>query len=307
MSLTWQNDLLSNAARPEVHRKFRKGLGAVTGVGARGSVNLRKQEQDRDEQIHDEAGLPDHVRRGAAGRPGQSRPIPSTISSGSSQASTEAAQASQAKIDKIADETRDLLQEYKTVTKQVDGLKVYNARLAKQIANQTTRASQIDQSIADVTIIQRQITPLVIRMIDGLEEFVALDLPFHLQERSDRIAFLRNNLDRADVTTAEKFRQVLEAYKIEIEYGRKIDTYKDTIAIEGVEREVNVLRVGRVALLYQTPDLAVSGHWNVATRSWEELDSAQYRSAIQNGIRMANKQAAIDLLMLPVAAPESTL
>ena len=162
-------------------------------------------------------------------------------------------------------------------------------------------------SLADVTIIQRQITPLVIRMIDGLEEFVALDLPFHLQERGDRIAFLRNNLDRADVTTAEKFRQVLEAYKIEIEYGRKIDTYKDTITIEGVEREFNVLRVGRVALLYQTPDLAVSGHWNVATRSWEELDSAQYRSAIQNGIRMANKQAAIDLLMLPVAAPESTL
>ncbi|MBK7171247.1 MAG: DUF3450 domain-containing protein [Gammaproteobacteria bacterium] len=224
-----------------------------------------------------------------------------------SQASAEAGQASQAKIDKIADETRDLLQEYKTVTKQIDGLKVYNARLEKQIANQTTRASQIDQSIADVTIIQRQITPLVIRMIDGLEEFVALDLPFHLQERGDRIAFLRNNLDRADVTTAEKFRQVLEAYKIEIEYGRKIDTYKDTITIEGVEREVNVLRVGRVALLYQTPDLAVSGHWNVATRSWEELDSAQYRSAIQNGIRMANKQAAIDLLMLPVAAPESTL
>lgn len=221
------------------------------------------------------------------------------------QASTEAAQGSQARIDTIADETRDLLQEYKTVTKQIDGLKVYNARLTKQIANQTSRVALIDQSIADVTVIQRQIPPLVIRMIDGLAEFVALDLPFHLQERNDRISFLRNNLDRADVSTAEKFRQVLEAYKIEIEYGRKIDTYKDTIAIEGVEREVNVLRVGRVALLYQTPDLAVSGHWNVATRSWEELDSAQYRSAIQNGIRMANKQAAIDLLMLPVAAPES--
>jgi hypothetical protein len=222
-----------------------------------------------------------------------------------SQASTEAAQGSQVKIDKIADETRDLLQEYKTVTKQIDGLKVYNARLEKQIANQTARAGMIDESIADVTVIQRQITPLVIRMIDGLEEFVSLDLPFHLQERRDRIAFLRNNLDRAEVSTAEKFRQVLEAYKIEIEYGRKIDTYKDTIAIEGVEREVNVLRVGRVALLYQTPDLAVSGHWNVAARSWEELDGAQYRSAIQNGIRMANKQAAIDLLMLPIAAPET--
>ena len=36
-----------------------------------------------------------------------------------SQASTEAAQGSQVRIDKIADETRDLLQEYKTVTKQI--------------------------------------------------------------------------------------------------------------------------------------------------------------------------------------------
>lgn len=222
-----------------------------------------------------------------------------------SQASTEAARASQAKIDKIADETRDLLQEYKTVMKQVDGLKVYNARLEKQIGNQEQRVAVIEKSIDDVTVIQRQITPLVIRMIDGLEEFVALDKPFHLKERRERIAFLRANLDRPDVSAAETFRQVMEAYKIEIEYGRKIDTYKDTIEVDGQKHEVNILRVGRIALLYQTPDLARSGHWNPVTRGWEELDDNRYRSAIQNGIRMANKQGAIDLLTLPIVAPES--
>jgi hypothetical protein len=156
-----------------------------------------------------------------------------------------------------------------------------------------------------VTVIQRQITPLVIRMIDGLEQFVALDKPFHLRERQERLAFLRANLDRADVTTAEKFRQVLEAYKIENEYGRKIDAYKDTIQIDGADREVNVLRVGRIALLFQTTDLAVSGYWDSGKSSWEKLDSNEYRSAIQNGIRMANKQASIDLLTLPIAAPET--
>lgn len=222
-----------------------------------------------------------------------------------SQASTEAGQASQKKIDKLADETRELLTEYKTVMKQVDGLIVYNNRLDKQIKNQERRIGSIDKSISEVTVIQRQITPLVIRMIDGLDEFVRLDLPFHAEERQERIEFLRTNLDRADVTTAEKFRQVLEAYKIENEYGRKIDTYKDTINIGGSEREVNVLRVGRIALLFQTTDLAISGHWNKESGAWEALDSGAYRSAIQNGIRMANKQSSIDLLTLPIAAPEA--
>ncbi len=222
-----------------------------------------------------------------------------------SQASTQAAQASQATVERIADETRDLLQEYKTVMKQVDGLKVYNARLEKQIAGQEERIAATGASIDEVTVLQRQMMPLLVRMIDGLESFVALDKPFHLGERRDRIAFLRRNLDRSDILLAEKYRQVMEAYRIEIEYGRKIDTYKDTITIDGAEREVDVLRVGRIALLYQTPDQQAAGFWNPTQGGWEPLEGNEYRSAIREGMRMANKQASIDLLTLPIAAPEA--
>lgn len=215
-----------------------------------------------------------------------------------------AAAKSQVKIDKLADETRSLLTDYKTVNKQIDGLKVYNARLQKQIDNQLRRIGDIDQSISQVTVIQRQMTPLVIRMIDGLEKFVALDVPFHMQEREKRIAFLRGNLDRSDVSVAEKFRQVLEAYKIESEYGRKIDAYKGSVDINGVERDVNFFRVGRVALLYQTTDTEVSGAWDQSSRSWVELDNGEYRNAIMKGLRIARKEASIDVLNLPIAAPE---
>lgn len=113
-----------------------------------------------------------------------------------SQASTQAAQASQATVERIADETRELLQEYKTVMKQVDGLEVYNARLEKQIAGQEERIAATGASIDEVTVLQRQMMPLLVRMIDGLESFVALDKPFLLEERRERIAFLRHNLDR---------------------------------------------------------------------------------------------------------------
>ncbi|MEP5765737.1 MAG: DUF3450 domain-containing protein [Halieaceae bacterium] len=216
-----------------------------------------------------------------------------------------AAAKSQGKIDKLAEETRSLYQDYKTVNKQIDGLKVYNARLQKQIDNQLRRVKDIDESISQVTVIQRQMTPLVIRMIDGLEQFVELDVPFHIDERRQRVAFLRSNLDRSDVSVAEKFRQVLEAYKIENEYGRKIDAYKGSVDIDGVERDVNFFRVGRVALLYQTTDTEVSGAWDQAARSWVQLDSGEYRNAIMKGLRIARKEASIDLLTLPIAAPEA--
>ena len=216
-----------------------------------------------------------------------------------------AAAKSQGKIDKLAEETRSLLGDWKTVNKQIDGLKVYNARLQKQIDNQMRRITDIEGSISQVTVIQRQMTPLVIRMIDGLEQFVELDVPFHIDERRQRVAFLRSNLDRSDVSVAEKFRQVLEAYKIENEYGRKIDAYKGSVDIGGTERDVNFFRVGRVALLYQTTDTEVSGAWDQASRSWVQLDSGEYRNAIMKGLRIARKEASIDLLHLPIAAPEA--
>ena len=218
---------------------------------------------------------------------------------------TAAAKQSQAKIDRLAEEARDLLSDYKTVIKQVDGLKVYNARLQRQITNQERRIADIDESISEVTVIQRQMMPLVIRMIDGLEQFIQLDVPFELDERMARLEFLRDNVDRSDMTVAEKFRQVLEAYNIELQYGRGVETYSDTIEINGVVRDVDFLRVGRVSLVYQTTDGKESGVWNVSTQSWDPLPSGDYATAIRKGVRIAKKQATIELLNMPVAAPEA--
>ena len=188
---------------------------------------------------------------------------------------------------------------------QIDGLKVYNARLERQIDNQERRIARSTSPSIDVTVIQRQMTPLVIRMIDGLEQFVELDVPFHIDERRQRIAFLRNNLDRSDVTVAEKFRQVLEAYKIENEYGRKIDAYKGSVEIDGVERDVNFFRVGRIALLYQTTDTEVSGAWDKASRSWVQLDSGEYAQRHHERPAHRPQGSIYRPSQLPVAAPEA--
>ena len=218
---------------------------------------------------------------------------------------TASAKASQAKIDRLADETASLLSDYKTVMKQVDGLKVYNARLERQIANQEKRIRDIDASIAEASVIQRQIPPLVTRMLDGLEQFTNLDMPFDLDTRLGNIEAVRANMDRSDVTSAEAFRQVLELYSIELQYGRGIEAYTDTIELGGAEREVDILRIGRVALVYQSTDGAETGAWNKDSQSWEELSAGDYAAAVRKGVRIAKKQATIELLNMPVSAPEA--
>jgi len=218
-----------------------------------------------------------------------------------------AAQKSQIAIDDIADQTDTLLQNYKQVNKEVEGLRVYNAQLEARIQNQLKRIAEIDEAMSQVTVIQRQITPLVINMLDGLESFVALDVPFHASERENRLEGLRANLDQSNQTVAENFRQVLEAYKIENEYGRKIEAYETAIDFngDGQARKVDIFRVGRIALLYKTEDGKEVGRWNNATREWEVLDASGWASDINSGIRIARNQAVKDILQLPISAPEA--
>ena len=133
----------------------------------------------------------------------------------SGQRTIQLAQASQQSVDTVVAETRSLIDQYRTVMKEVDGLEVYNTLLDRQVRNQEREMTDISNAIDRVTVIERQIMPLMLRMIDGLDQFVELDIPFLIEERRDRVDFLRNLMERSDVTVAEKFRRVTEAFQIE--------------------------------------------------------------------------------------------
>jgi len=212
----------------------------------------------------------------------------------------ESAAKSQEKINNITDQIDSKLQQFKTLMKEIEGLEVYNTQLRKQINSQEQEMADLNAAIDEVSVVERQITPLMIRMIDGLEQFIALDVPFLPEERANRVADLKAMMDRADVAASEKFRRVMEAYQVEMDYGRTMEAYSGIHSIDGKERDVEFLRLGRTALIYQTRDASSQGVWNKQTRQWEELDSG-YRTQITKGLRMAKKQLAPDLLMLPVA------
>lgn len=216
------------------------------------------------------------------------------------------AEKSQQRIDRIVEGAQERLNQYRALLKQIEGLKAYNEQLATQIKGQEDLLRRFDISIAQVALIERQITPLVSKMAESLDEFISIDLPFHTTERKDRMAFVFDNIASADINVAEKFRQIIEAYQIENEYGRKIDTYQAIVELgnDGKEYEVDVLRIGRIAMVSQTKDTKISAVWNNTTQTWDVLDNVTYRNAIRNGIKMAKKQASIDIVTLPISAPE---
>ena len=205
---------------------------------------------------------------------------------------------SQSQVNELSTEKDSLLAEWKVVVKQVEGLKIYNEQKRRQIKAQEERMVTLAEQTRQVVVIQRQIPPLMERMADSLEQFVSLDAPFSLDERVKRINQVRATLSDPKVTASEQFRQVLEAYNIEREYGRTIETYEDAIIIDGEEKVVNILRIGRLALMYQLKDQSQAGIWDSEQNDWVEVSG--YRLPVRDGIRMANKTAPLDLLAVPV-------
>lgn len=214
------------------------------------------------------------------------------------------AQASQQRINDVVAQTENLEAEYKQVMKQLDGLDVYNQYMERLISAQDDELLRLDESIDQIGTIERQIMPLMIRMLDGLEQFIELDLGFLKEERLGRVERLRLLMERADVSVAEKFRRLTEAFQIENDFGRTIETYKTTLVIDGATLEVNILRLGRIGIYYQTNDATATGMWDPEVGEWVSLSGRRARNQVRQGIRIARRQVAPDLLLLEVPAPE---
>ena len=211
------------------------------------------------------------------------------------------AQASQERINTVVEGTRSLEDQYRAINKEIDGLRVYNRLMTAQTEGQQSVLDDIALSMDQVDVINRQIFPLMERMIDGLQQSIALDVPFLPEERTNRVEALTEIMQRSDVSVAEKFRKVMEAYQIENDYGSSSETYTQSLNVEGSPRNYNMLRVGRIGLYFQSDDSRVTGFWNPATKEYELLGS-EYRSEIRKGIRMAKDLIAPELLLLPVPA-----
>lgn len=216
----------------------------------------------------------------------------------------QAGAASQKRIDDISEKTEKVVAEYHQQRKNVEVLKKFNDRMRRTLKAQEVAMTKLERSIEDASLIERQIVPLMLSMIDGLEKFIAADIPFKLDERRARLARIKGYLTNANISAAERFRQVLEAYSIESAYGQSIDVFVEELALPEGQLTVNILQVGRSGLYYLTTDGKQAGYWEKTAKQWQKLDSS-HNDGIAQAIRMSQGKEVLDLMLLPVSAPEA--
>ena len=216
----------------------------------------------------------------------------------------EAGIASQKRIDTLSDETDQLFAKHSAAVSQLEALRSYNESMRDIVGAQEEELSSLRAQLEQVDAVGRSVTPLMLRMIAALDSFIELDLPFLQGERTERVANLRRLMTRADVSVSEKYRLIMEAYQSETEYGRTIEAYRGPLQPAGSGATVDFLRFGRIALVYLTLDESEAGVWDAATRSWHVLDRS-YHADIRDGLRIARKQIAPDLIDLPLPPPSA--
>ena len=211
-------------------------------------------------------------------------------------------QQAQKKVDALHEQTQDILEEYQALLKVVDGLKVYNKILGRQLADQDSELESLNNSIANAAVIERQILPLLTRMLDALENYIAVDVPFLVEERQKRVKNLRRLIEASGLSNAEKTRRVFEAYQIENDFGSTIETFKGKLSLGHSTFDVDYLRIGRIAFMYRSVGSEKYGYWNMEKNTWDEISKSLYKRNIDKGIKMAKQEVAPELLTVPVFA-----
>jgi hypothetical protein len=209
---------------------------------------------------------------------------------------------SQKKIDKISSETQAMLNQYLQVAQQNDQLRAYDDQLQQFIQSQQDQMTSLTQQTSQVGVVEQGLLPLMQQMVDSLQQFIKLDIPYKLNERLAAVQQLRETISDASVSVADKYSKVIDAYNAEIAAGKTMSTYRGDLEQGGHTRTVNFLRVGHLVLAYQTLDRGETGYWDKQKQEW--VADSKYTDAVAEGIAIANKQAAPDVLKLPVTAPE---
>ncbi|MDP2715952.1 DUF3450 domain-containing protein [Rheinheimera sp.] len=214
-----------------------------------------------------------------------------------------AAVQSQEKINTIYEQSQELLGEYRQVTDQTENLKVYNDFLATLVADQQRQVNSIQRQIDGLENTNKGTVPLMFRMIDALEQFIKADIPLRTERRTERVENLRELMSRSDVQRSEQFRQILEAYSIEMGYGSELAAFQGTLTVGGSDMTVDYVHLGRLVLMAQSLDGEAGWVWNKTTQSWDELPDS-YMNSVTNFIKMARREAQLEMDRVPLFAAE---
>ncbi len=196
-------------------------------------------------------------------------------------------------------ERQELLARLQNGKIEADLLRYRQKKLRRYLAERRDRIAKLKKGIAEKQVITRELEPFLDQTLERAVDMSQQGLPFLEEERQQRFAGLDATLNSYDASLAEKLRRVLEMLQIEARYGHQVEAYDRVLTLAGKETTVNVLRLGRIGLYYLTLDGREAGWYNPDGKTWEPLPG-RFLEPVKDGLRMAMKQRAVDLVRLPV-------
>ncbi len=220
----------------------------------------------------------------------------------------EAIANSQQHINQLSQATAKMLQEYREIVQRKDYQQYYNFQLKQQKQAQEQEIALLQNQLQELDYIEVAIMPLMQSMLAALEEFIALDMPFHHQTRLSGVQTLRHRIHSGSLSLPDKYRLLMEGWQIEHNYGNSIETWRDKLSASTGQASdsdlaVNYLRIGRAAFYYLTLDESHAAIWDKTSRTWVNLPSPFIPDLLRS-IHVASEQIAPELMPLPLRTKE---
>ena len=201
-------------------------------------------------------------------------------------------------IDNVDSEIIVLTGDIQFLSQQLDLTNIYNRQLQELIDSQNAEIISINEQMIELDKTNKGILPTLEEMVNTLDEIIENDIPFLLSERQSRVNDLKDILKQSNISTSEKFRRVFEAYQIENEYGRTIESYRDEIEFDSENFNVEIFRLGRVGLYARTSDGKNTAMYSRNEGMW--IKKKGIDNELVTALKIAKKELPPSLLKLPL-------
>lgn len=216
-----------------------------------------------------------------------------------SQKTLQQEQASQKKVEQWNDQRQALINELLDQKTQLEWNRFQNKKFNQYVVHKQHTLEDLSRQKEQMTLLRKELEPYLDTTVATLHQQVATDLPFLIQERRERLAFLDQSLTDPELALSEKLRRVLEALQVEADYGNSVEVTTETLSLNATDTRVQMLRLGRLGLFYLTQDGHHVGHWDNMQQRWLPLED-HYQRTVQKTIDVIEQTRAAELIDLPL-------
>ncbi len=179
---------------------------------------------------------------------------------------------------------------------QQSDLEVKNSRAALNITELERELAKLREENAQKRAAYDEVTPVLEGAITELRKTVAQSLPFKRQDRLDALDEIENKLQTSLITPNKAANQLWAFVEDELILGRSSGLYNESITVEGEDRLVKVLRIGKLAMFFKTQDnqyglmQKVGGEWQQQSLDGKEANGQldylfdSFNKNIRNGL-----------------------